>query len=163
MSAQSVPPAVPPSGRNLPVPIPASLSRRGKARLPRRGRLHRSSHQPQQRRPVHALRNHPAPGVSNKGQLFGDWIGHEGKGGQAWLAYHLSANEWVQAKDFVPGGTTQNLFTAQVVKRLAKDVELSASLQAEKWKAPLITSGSQSDVTTAVQITWYPKFASRKP
>ena len=110
-------------------------------------------------------------GYTNKGQLFGDWIGREGKGGQAWLTYHLSGNEWVQvsyrnakgAKDFVPGGTTQNLFTAQVVNRLGTDVELNAWVQAERWKAPLLKSGSQSDVTTAAQITWYPKLGSGVP
>ena len=35
-------------------------------------------------------------GYTNKGFIMGDWIGREAKGGQAWLTYHLSANEWVQ-------------------------------------------------------------------
>ena len=35
-------------------------------------------------------------GYTNKGQLFGDWIGREDKGGQAWITYHLSGNEWIQ-------------------------------------------------------------------
>jgi hypothetical protein len=55
-------------------------------------------------------------GYTNKGQLFGDWIGREDKGGQGWITYHLSGNEWLQvgvrnqkaAKDFIPGGTTLN-------------------------------------------------------
>ena len=49
---------------------------------------------------------------------MGDWIGRESKGGQAWLTYHLSPSEQIQlayrnakaAKDFIPGGTTQNDF-----------------------------------------------------
>ena len=53
-------------------------------------------------------------GYTNKGHLFGDWIGREDKGGQGWLTYHLSGNEWIQfstrsqkaSKDFIPGGTT---------------------------------------------------------
>ncbi|MGH9596859.1 MAG: capsule assembly Wzi family protein, partial [Edaphobacter sp.] len=73
-------------------------------------------------------------GYTNKGFIMGDWIGREAKGGQAWLTYHLSGNEWIQleylnkktAKDFVPGGTTQNQFKADVVKRFGKDVELNA-------------------------------------
>jgi hypothetical protein len=109
---------------------------------------------------------------TNKGFLFGDWIGRESKGGQAWLTYHLSGDEWLQlqyrnakaAKDFIPGGTTQNLFTVQAVKRLGKDVELNGWVQYEKWRAPLIeaplASGAvppaQSDTTTAVSLTWYP-------
>jgi hypothetical protein len=102
-------------------------------------------------------------GYTNKGQIFGDWIGREGKGGQAWLTWHLSPNEWVQAayrnakvaKDFVPGGTTQNDYTVQVVKRVRPDVELNAWVQVEGWKAPLLKPGLQTDVTTAGKVTWY--------
>jgi hypothetical protein len=113
-------------------------------------------------------------GYTNKGNIFGDWIGRESKGGQAWLTYHLSPMESIQlayrnakaAKDFIPGdttepytegGTTQNDFTVSVVKRLKPQVELNAWLQYERWKAPVYKPGAQSDVTTNIQITWYPK------
>jgi hypothetical protein len=36
-------------------------------------------------------------GYTNQGQLFGDWIGREDKGGQAWITWHLSGNEMIQA------------------------------------------------------------------
>src|SRR6266851_5478224 len=60
-------------------------------------------------------------GYTNKGFIMGDWIGREAKGGQAWLTYHLSGNEWVQLEylnkktpfNFIPGGTTQNQFMAR--------------------------------------------------
>ncbi len=104
-------------------------------------------------------------GYTNKGNIFGDWIGRESKGGQAWLTYHLSPNEMVQlsyrnakaAKDFIPLGTTQNLFAVTAVKRLRPQLELNASFQYERWKAPVYKTGPQSDVTTNVQITWYPE------
>ncbi len=56
-------------------------------------------------------------GYTNNGQLFGDWIGREDKGGQAWITYHLSGNEWLQVayrnqkatKYFIPGSTTQTI------------------------------------------------------
>ncbi len=104
-------------------------------------------------------------GYTNQGNIFGDWIGRESKGGQAWLTYHLSPNEMVQlsyrnakaAKDFIPGGTTQNLFTVQAVKRLRPQLELNAGVQYERWKAPVYKPGGQSDVTTNVQITWFPE------
>jgi hypothetical protein len=55
-------------------------------------------------------------GYTNKGVLFGDWIGREDKGGQAWITYHLSGDEWVQiglrnqkaTKGFIPGGIIQD-------------------------------------------------------
>jgi hypothetical protein len=55
-------------------------------------------------------------GYTNQGQIFGDWIGREDKGGQAWLTWHLSGNEWIQVnarnqkatKDFIPGSTNED-------------------------------------------------------
>jgi hypothetical protein len=104
-------------------------------------------------------------GYTNKGFIMGDWIGREAKGGQAWLTYHLSANEWVQLeylnkktpKDFVVGGTTQNQFKVDVVKRFGKEVELNAWVQYEGWKAPAYKPGLQKDTSVAVQLTWFPK------
>jgi hypothetical protein len=104
-------------------------------------------------------------GYTNKGFIMGDWIGREAKGGQAWLTYHLSGNEWVQLEylnkktpaNFIPGGTTQNQFKGSVVKRLGKDVELNAWVQYEGWKAPIYKPGLQKDTSVAVQFTWYPQ------
>ncbi len=100
---------------------------------------------------------------TNKGFIMGDWMGREAKGGQAWLTYHLSANEWVQlyylnkqnAKDFY--ATTQNQFKVDVMKRLRPDIEMDAWVQYERWKAPIYKTGLQSDTIGAVQITFYPQ------
>ncbi len=35
---------------------------------------------------------------TNKGNILGDWIGREAIGGQAWLTWHLSGNEWVDVQ-----------------------------------------------------------------
>ncbi len=102
-------------------------------------------------------------GPTNKGFLVGDWIGRQGKGGQAWLTYHLSPQEEVQfqyrhakaASAFIPGGTTQNDFDVQVVKRVRKDFELRGWLQFERWKAPIYEPGLQSDTTATFQVTWF--------
>jgi hypothetical protein len=104
-------------------------------------------------------------GYTNQGQLFGDWIGREDKGGQGWITYHLSGNEWLQlgvrnqkaAKDFVPGGTTLNDISFQVVKRIGKDFELNGYFVCERWKAPIYLSGQQTVTTTTIQLTWFPE------
>jgi hypothetical protein len=104
-------------------------------------------------------------GYTAKGYILGDWIGREAKGGQAWLTYHLSANEWVQIEylnkktpfNFIPGGTTQNQFKINVVKRLGKEVELNTWYQYEGWKAPIYKPGLQKNNAFSVQLTWYPK------
>ena len=103
-------------------------------------------------------------GYTNKGFIMGDWIGRESKGGQAWLTYHLSPNEQIQlsyrnakaAKDFIPGGTTQNDFQISTRKRVGKQFEVLGSIQCEGWRAPIYKSDKQSDISASAQITWYP-------
>ena len=108
-------------------------------------------------------------GYSNKGFIMGDWIGREAKGGQVFLTYHLSGDEWVQMEylnkktphDFVPSGTTQNEFKVSVVKRIAHDYELNASYQYERWKAPVYLAGAQNDSVGSFQITYFPKLHTK--
>ena len=103
-------------------------------------------------------------GYTNQGQLFGDWIGREDKGGQAWLTYHLDGRQWLQvqyrnqkaAKDFIPGGTTLHDFGAGAFLHPHEGLDISAQLQVELWKAPLIASGQQHNVSATVQVTYYP-------
>ncbi|MGA3161624.1 MAG: capsule assembly Wzi family protein [Terracidiphilus sp.] len=124
-------------------------------------------------------------GYTNQGQLFGDWIGREDKGGQAWVTWHLSGNEWLQValrnqkatKYFIPGstnptytgspcsttspclppgGTTLNDISFQVVKRIGKDFEVNGNFALEHWKAPIYMSGQQTVTTTNIQLTWFP-------
>jgi hypothetical protein len=111
-------------------------------------------------------------GYTNKGQMFGDWIGRGAKGGQAWITYHLSGNEWVQVSArnqkvttyFIPGGTTLNDINFQVVKRIGKDFEVNGNFAYEHWNAPIYNSGTptypsptQPVTTTTIQLTWFPK------
>jgi hypothetical protein len=120
-------------------------------------------------------------GYTNQGQLFGDWIGREDKGGQAWITYHLSGNEWIQVyarnqkatKDFIPGSTTQTIPSSpnllipggttlndigfQAVKRVGRDIEIKGNFTLEHWKAPIYLPGEQTVTTTNIQITWFPE------
>jgi Capsule assembly protein Wzi len=103
-------------------------------------------------------------GYTNKGFIMGDPIGRESKGGEAWLTYHLSPREDIQfsyrnakaAKDFIPGGTTQNSFQLSAVKRIHEDFELRGLVQYEAWKAPVYKPGSQNDTAVTFQVTWFP-------
>jgi hypothetical protein len=108
-------------------------------------------------------------GYTNNGNLFGDWVGREGKGGQAWLTYHLSGNEWLQvryrnqktAKDFIHDGaiqygTTLNNITFEAVKRLTPNFEINGNFTFEHYKAPMYLTNQQTVTTTNIQLTWYP-------
>jgi hypothetical protein len=104
-------------------------------------------------------------GYTNKGYIMGDAFGREGTGGQAWLTYHLSPQEMIQAsfrnlkvsKDFIPNGTTQNSFDLRVVKRIRREWEISADVQQEFWKAPVYQPGQQSDTAATFKVTWFPQ------
>ena len=120
---------------------------------------------------------------TNKGFIQGDWIGREAKGGQAWINYHFSGNEYFQIeylnkktpKDFIPGlydastkrygpgGTTQNSFKVELMKRFHHDdIELDAWFQHESWKAPIYLPGLQRNNVAAIQITYLPSLRTRR-
>ena len=109
-------------------------------------------------------------GYTNKGNLFGSWLGREGKGGQVWLTDWLSPKEYIQlgyrnakvSKTFIPGGTTQNDINIKAVLRLKDDLELNAFGQAEFWKVPALASGPKNDFTGSFQLTYFPKLSWRK-
>jgi hypothetical protein len=102
-------------------------------------------------------------GYTNKGYILGDWIGRESTGGQAWITLHLRPDQQIQlqyrrakaADDFIPGGTTQNDLSADVVLRPFKNFEVKANLQGEFWKAPLLATGLQKNVVSTLQLTWF--------
>ncbi|WP_239461232.1 capsule assembly Wzi family protein [Occallatibacter savannae] len=119
-------------------------------------------------------------GYTNNGQMMGDWVGREGKGGQAWITWHLSGDESIQvsvrhhkvAKDFIPGstteidpttgtyiqgGTTLNDVSFQAVKRLRSDLEINGNFTYEHWKAPIYLPGQQTVTTTTIKLTWFPQ------
>jgi hypothetical protein len=104
-------------------------------------------------------------GYTNKGFIFGDWVGREAKAGNAALTYHLSANEWVQfqylhkqiPQDFIASGTTQNQYKLDVLKRLTPNLELDAWYQYERWVAPIYKPGAQHDSVFTFQLKFYPK------
>ncbi len=123
-------------------------------------------------------------GYTNQGQIFGDWIGREAKGGQAWVTYHLSGSGWVQvsarnqkaASEFIPGtytnttasctvlspcttpgGTTLNDIDFQAAKRIGRDFEVHGSFTFERWKAPIYLPGQQTVTATSIQLIWRPQ------
>lgn len=109
-------------------------------------------------------------GYTNKGNLFGSWMGREGKGGQVWLTDWLSPREYIQlgyrnakvSKTFIPGGTTQNDINVRAVLRFKENLELDAFGQAEFWKVPALASGPHNDFTGSFQLTYFPKVRWRR-
>lgn len=102
---------------------------------------------------------------SNKGHLLGNWVGRDGKGMQAWSRYSLSGRSFIElgyrhgqvSPQFVPGGGTINDGSVRADFAVHQSWTVSASVQYEKWNFPLLASGAQSNVTSSVQLTYWPR------
>jgi hypothetical protein len=107
-------------------------------------------------------------GYTSDGNLLGSWIGRAGTGGQAWLTYWLSARSSLQGgyraqrvdMKFLEGGTT-NDFSFRWNQVFSDRVGLSAFVQYENWRFPLLASDQKRNVTTAVQFTYWPQWRSK--
>lgn len=101
----------------------------------------------------------------NKGFLMGSWIGRESKGFQARSTYWISPVSKIQfdyrnqkvAKDFLPQGDTLNSYGIKGTFRVNPEWEIVASTQYDWWKAPVLADGLQSNLTTSVQVTFWPR------
>lgn len=101
---------------------------------------------------------------TNKGNILGSWIGREGKGVQAWSTYWFSSRNSLQFgyrnakvdKDFIPGGETVNDGSLKVNWWLRHDVTMSASVQYERWFAPILAPGPQTNWTSSVEVAFWP-------
>lgn len=102
----------------------------------------------------------------NDRYLMGNWIGRQGTGYQSWLTYHLTPRSDVQfavrnakiANTFIPGGSTQwdwNVSGDVWLRR--NEIEIQPFLQYETWLIPVLAPSRQTDFTTSVQLTWWPK------
>jgi hypothetical protein len=108
-------------------------------------------------------------GYTNDGNLMGSWIGRAGRGGQGWLTYSFSPRSKVQfeyrhqevSRLFIGGGRLVD-YSAHSDFLLSPNVALSCLLQYETWRFPLLATGVQSNLTTAVQFTFYPRLVAHK-
>ena len=101
---------------------------------------------------------------TNKGNIIGSWIGREGSGFQIWSTYWFSSHNSLQfgyrhakvSRDFVPDGETINDGSAKVNWWLGNDIDLSASIQYERWVSPILAPGPQTNWTSSVEINVTP-------
>jgi len=109
-------------------------------------------------------------GFQNAAHLMGSWMGRQGQGAQAWTTYWFSPRNQLKfgfrhqkvSQEFIPNGGT--LADASVRGEFwpRPNFSLSASVQYEAWTFPVIASTRQSNVTSTVQLSFWPKGISRK-
>jgi hypothetical protein len=100
----------------------------------------------------------------NGGNLIGSWLGRGGQGERVWSTYWLSSRNKIQFQyrhqkvdgDYLPHGGTLNDGGVNVDFQVSPEVTLSGFVQYEKWNYPILSPGVQSNVTTSLQLTFWP-------
>ena len=108
---------------------------------------------------------YPSGSYTNDGNLLGSWIGRDSQGVQAWSNYRFSPRNFIQAsfrhqkisQQYMPGGGTLTDVSLGTDFWLRDDLSVSGTIQYERWLFPIITSASQTNVTTSMQLTFWPQ------
>jgi membrane-associated phospholipid phosphatase len=101
---------------------------------------------------------------TNKGVLFGNQTGRDGRGYQGWSTYHFSAvtdvsvsYRQIKASSLsLPGGSTQNDASTRFRWQVRSNLTADAFVQYERWVIPAMKPGVQHDVTGQVRLTYMP-------
>jgi hypothetical protein len=102
---------------------------------------------------------------TNKNNIIGDWIGRQGQGIQAQSTYWFGPRNTLQfgyrhakvSNSFIPDGETVNDGSAKLDWWMRHDLSVSASVQYEKWLAPLLAPTAQTNWTSSFGITYWPR------
>lgn len=109
-------------------------------------------------------------GYTNSGFLMGNWVGRQGQGVQAWTSYWLTPRDRLQfefrhlkvSHQFVPNGGTLADASVRADFWVRSSFSLSAAVQYEAWTFPVISPTKQSNITSSLQLTFWPKGLSRR-
>jgi capsule assembly protein Wzi/PAP2 superfamily protein len=104
-------------------------------------------------------------GFQNAGHLMGSWMGRQGQGAQAWTTYWFSPRNKLQfgyrhqkvSQAFIPNGGTLTDVSVRAEFWPRSSFSVSASVQYEAWNFPVIASTQQSNVTSMIQLSFWPK------
>ena len=103
-------------------------------------------------------------GFTNDGNFMGSWIGRGGQGVQVWSNYWLTPKNKIQlnfrhqkvSAQFIPGGGSLTDFGGQGDYSVRKDLDLSLSMQYERWLFPSIQPGVTRNFTTSLMLRFTP-------
>lgn len=104
-------------------------------------------------------------GFQNAGHLMGSWMGRQGQGAQGWTTYWFSPRNKLQfgyrhqkvSQAFIPDGGTLTDASVRAEFWPRSSFSVSASVQYEAWNFPVIASTQQSNVTSMIQLSFWPK------
>jgi len=109
-------------------------------------------------------------GQTNWGKLMGSWIGRAGQGAQAWSTYWFTPRNNLQfgfrhqkvSHEFVPNGGTLADVSARANFWVRSTFSVSAAVQYEVWNFPVLASTRQTNVTSSIQLAFWPKLRSSR-
>ena len=109
-------------------------------------------------------------GFTNNGQLMGNWVGREGQGVQTWTSYWFTPRNKLQfqfrhlkvSHEFVEMGGTLTDGGVRADIWVRSNFSLSAGVQYETWTFPVISPTKQTNVSSSIQLTFWPKGLLRK-
>jgi Capsule assembly protein Wzi/PAP2 superfamily len=108
-------------------------------------------------------------GYTNQGNLIASWVGRDGQGFEGWLGRSIGDQGRLEfsyrhqkvSGQFIPGGGTVNDGGVAANLWLRPNLSVTASVQYEQWKFPVLAAGAQTNVTSAVQLTFWPRWRVR--
>jgi hypothetical protein len=108
---------------------------------------------------------YPDGSYTNQGNLVGSWLGRAGQGEQAWTTYWLTSRNKIQLNyrhqkvsgQYLPRGGTVNDGGVRADFWLGTAVTFSGSVQYEKWNYPVLDPLPRSNVSTSIQLTYWPR------
>ncbi|MGB8770329.1 MAG: capsule assembly Wzi family protein [Candidatus Korobacteraceae bacterium] len=106
---------------------------------------------------------HYANGYTTFGQIIGSWIGRQGDGIQAWATYWLSGQKKIQLAyrrqyndPIFLGGGGLNDVSATVDWLVKRDIQISPTVQYERFNFPLVSPTPKTNVAVGLQIMLWP-------
>ena len=108
-------------------------------------------------------------GFQNAGHLMGSWMGRQSQGTQAWTTYWFTPRNKIQfefrhqkvSQQFIPNGGTLADGSVHADVWVRSSFSVSAAVQYEKWDFPIIASARQSNITSSIQLAFWPRGFSR--
>lgn len=102
-------------------------------------------------------------GYTNGGNLIGSWVGRDGFGAQAQATYWFAPQTKLQwgyryqeaDRNFLEGGRLAD-YSLRAETKFSPGFTVSGFLQYEQWTFPLLAASRQSNVTSSLQLMFYP-------
>jgi membrane-associated phospholipid phosphatase len=104
-------------------------------------------------------------GYTNSGNIMGSWVGRGGQGAQAWANYWFSPRNRLQfffrhqkvSQAFIAGGGSLMDAGVRTDYSLRSNLNVSVSVQHERWLIPAIQPNEARNVTASVGILFEPQ------